>query len=226
MHNAQPALNAQVWSSAEVLILDLDGTLHTDRHFLDVLHSAFIHYVGRAKGWSADEVETRLHRFRDGGWRGVAPSAGEFAFLASAGVDLDGWLDRAEMEVSIARRIGPNPELAAMLGKVHDTRRIAVTTNSPWKLAMAVLHSLRITEHTDLVACPRHPAPAVPFPELGKPSVELYASIMRYFNVRSGRVLVAGDRQEIDINPADELGLPSTMVDENQPLIGVLRALQ
>jgi FMN phosphatase YigB (HAD superfamily) len=145
---------------------------------------------------------------------------------ASVGADLDGWLDRAEMEIPIARRIAPNPELAAMLGKVHDTRRIAVTTNSPWKLAVAVLDSLRITEHADLIACPRHPAPPVPFPELGKPSAELYASIMRYSDVRSDRVLVAGDRQEVDINPADELGLPSTMVDGNRPLVGVLRALQ
>jgi HAD-hyrolase-like len=118
-----------------------------------------------------------------------------------------------------------NRELIDLMVKLHDTLYIAVTTNSPWKLAVAVLNSLCIKSQIDLISCPRNPTPAVPFPALGKPSAELYSSIVGYFNIPTYRVLVIGDRQDVDIVPAQDLGLAWELIDERRTLLDVLRTL-
>jgi FMN phosphatase YigB (HAD superfamily) len=225
MPNARPARDAQGWSSAEALILDLDGTINTDQRLLTSLHRAFTGYIAAETGWTLDVVEARLAAFRRGGWRPVATSGSEFSFLASLDIGLGGWLDRAEDAVDIARAMPADRDLEPLIAKIHEGRRIAVTTNSPWALTTAVLDRLRLTRHADLIACPRHPDPAVDFPAHGKPSAALYASVLRHFGVHADSALVIGDRYEVDIAPAAELGIAWAMVTEQQPLPDLLRTL-
>lgn len=210
-------------SREHAALLDLDGTLHRSAAFQESLGRAFVELVADSTGRSGFEIEGALVRYREstptrGGKRG------EFEFLVQQGVPVDSWLDLAEQHTKIAANIRADEALATTLIALRKNAFVVVTTNSPWLLASTVLKALGITDLIDFVACPRHPACWIPFPETGKPSVELYRNILTALDVRPDKAVAIGDRLAVDIIPAQEMGIPALLLQPDAALVDLLEA--
>lgn len=217
--------SAPVLAEVRLLLVDLDGTLHADRRLLDGLDEAFLDYVARKCGFTVARVSRELEKFRAGAWREVLSSPSEFAFLVHMGCSIDEWLDIASTAVDKVGQISVLPQLQTTLTSIRAFTPIALTTNSPWVLATAVIRRLGLEDSFDLIACPRHPNPSVPFPVLGKPSSSLYASIARHFSVSSKETYVIGDRDKVDLMPAALLGMRFHLARGPREVVEVLRRM-
>ena len=179
---------------------------------LSSLDRMFLQYVGEAKRWPPERTLSELEKFRGGGWKASSSSPSEFAFLKSAGCPLDVWLDRAEGAVQFVDAVPIEPVLKEALSEFRNYSLIALTTNSPWLLAKAVVIQLELEELVDAIFCPRAPHRFVKFPPAGKPSPSLYSEISKLYGVAASAVLVVGDRDAIDLTPARVLGMQVQLV--------------
>ncbi len=200
------------------ILLDFDGTLHRARDLQHNLHAAFVAFSARELRSGVADVETRLARFRV-----ENPNPGELGFLDDNNIPIEDWLDVAETLVPEAREVKLDAAIVERLAEAANYFYLALTSNSPWALIDAVLEGSVAREVFDLIACPRAQDPRVSFPRRGKPSVPLYRSILETFAIAPGYAVAIGDRHEVDIAPAEALGVRGVLLRPGNRLDEVLR---
>lgn len=217
--------DALAWTETRLLLVDLDGTLHADERILGYLDRAFLDFVAMTRGISTSVVEEELEAFRAGRWRTVASTPSEFSFLVHSHCNIDGWLDSATTALHLVDDIPVSTDLENALRSIGSVMPLALTTNSPWALASAIIRHLGIEDVFDLICCPRQPHALVSFPRFGKPSTALYHAVAEHFDVAREDTLVIGDRTPVDIDPAIELGMHARQVRGPNEVVGVLRTI-
>ncbi|MBN1688262.1 MAG: HAD hydrolase-like protein [Candidatus Omnitrophica bacterium] len=200
----------------ELLIFDLDGTLH-DSPLLEEAYkqSAYRLYQERFGGSLQDAekmVEARRIRIR-----GPQRHEGQTEALESFGISYPEIAEYYERLASdVPKYVSPNSVLEKVLESLSQKYYLVVATNAPERIARTVLAALGVSDLIENVYARNQTG-------FHKPDRRLYELIGKDFRVARDQIVVVGDRDQVDLGPARELGMHGVLVANPDDLAVRLR---
>ncbi|PUA34087.1 MAG: hypothetical protein B9J98_01525 [Candidatus Terraquivivens tikiterensis] len=183
----------------KLIIFDIDGTLYRSDEYEKELHRKIVELLAERLGCSSEEAKAKLRMLR----REVASISW---CLIKLGINL------REFYAELAKRVNPSDyiteakEVRDLLRKLKESGfKLAAHTNSGKALALKVLGALGIEPSTfDIIVTSDEAEP--------KPSRDGYLKILRLARMTAGEAVYVGDRYEVDLKTAKELGIKTIMV--------------
>lgn len=208
----------------KLIICDLEGTLHDSRAVIDAYHQLYIGYISRKLSISAFEAEAFLTELRAAGRLLTGSEPGELAMLERLGLSVSEWLLHSRLNQKQIMGLHTNYALIAAFKNIPDVK-LDVCTNTENQLAELTVAKLGLMPMTHRIWAPNANLKDLGgFPALGKPSASIYKKIIEFSNVTGDQTIVFGDRNHIDIQPADLLGIRAIEVTGPQQLIEYLES--
>ncbi len=183
------------------ILFDLDETLYP-RHagLMQEISARITRYLIERMGFSPEEAQTRkMHYYHIYGTslRGL---------MAEESVDAEDYLAFVH-DIDIARYVGPNPDLYAMLRSIPLTK--VVFTNATAEHARRVLDLLGIADHFPTVIDIR----AMDF--ASKPDPQAYRRILELIDAQAQACIIVEDNPR-NLLPAKALGMKTILVDHQE----------
>lgn len=190
-------------SKQKLIIFDIDGTLYRSDEYEKDLHRKIVELLAEKLGCSIDEVKAKLKTLR----KEIASISW---CLIRLGVNLKEFYDELARRVEPSRYIKEAKDVNVLLRKLKEAGfKLAVHTNSGRALALRVLSALGIDPSTfDIMITSDDAEP--------KPSRDGYLKILKLAGVTAEEVVYVGDRYEVDLKTAKELGIKTVMVGKGK----------
>lgn len=193
-------------SGARGLLFDIDGTLYDHATYLASHKQSLTERLAMELGRSYDEVRHEVRDVQDrlAAERGRRPSLAN-TFL-EFGVSMEqnvAWRSRL---LNPERYLGHDPRLAEALSALKQRFALAALTNNPTDIARRTLEILGIGSIFPTIV-------ALDDTLVSKPDPEPFRAGLAALELPAGEVIMIGDRYDVDIAPALELGMSGVLVD-------------
>ena len=202
----------------EGIIFDLDGTLYDSDGMDRANKRAIIRAIAAHNKTTEDDAQAQLEQAL-GQYSSSAGRPSLYGTALQLGI-ADEIIERFQIEhVVPAKLLSADLELAREIERLSRIMQLALMTNTRTKIAAAAVQALGIPAHAfaiirggDELA---HP----------KPSASDLLKICRELNIDPERCVSVGDRWNVDLAPAHEVGMQTKEVDGRDELYEWLRGL-
>jgi FMN phosphatase YigB (HAD superfamily) len=193
-------------SGARGILFDIDGTLYDHAAYLASHTQSLTERLAMELGRSYDEVRHEVRDVQDrlAAERGRRPSLAN-TFL-EFGVSMEqnvAWRSRL---LKPERYLGRDPRLAEVLSALKARFALAALTNNPADIARRTLDILGVGAFFPTLV-------ALDDTLVSKPELEPFRAGLSSLELVAGEVIMIGDRYDVDIAPALELGMSGVLVD-------------
>jgi putative hydrolase of the HAD superfamily len=200
------------------IVFDLDGTLYTSPEVARDIQMAAAELVGSTRGISPGEGRTLIKCARDR----LAEVLDEEPTLTRTCMELG--IDIVELHQFLQQRVHPekylenDPILYALLDSLRDSCDLYIYTNNNLPLTKKILALLGVE---DLFAR----LYTIEFTWLPKPDPESLRRVLEDIGGPAECHLFVGDRQQVDLNLATSLGIPTLLISESADILQIHKLL-
>jgi HAD superfamily hydrolase (TIGR01549 family) len=187
----------------KAVFFDVDGTLYRSREYEEHLLLSAVKVLAEMLGVGRDEAFRQLYEKK----RVVKTVSHSVELL---GLNRHEFYERLGEVVEVDRYIKPAPEITSMMRELRGRGVVVgLHTNSGRKLASKVLNQLGVDPHCyDFIVTSDDAEP--------KPDHSGYMLLLEKARVNPGEALYVGDRCEVELRPAFELGMCTAYVGEGE----------
>lgn len=205
---------AQLPDAREItaLVFDLDGTLYVNKELGRTIVASACRHVAETRGVSVEEAERLIREMKQ-----QIRERGEAAPLTLAcrrlGADIPAMHRRFAREVSPESFLAPDRRVCALLERLSARYRLYLYTNNNRELACRTLAVLGIpeTRFQGIYSIEDSWEP--------KPARTVLERILAENGLAPAETLFVGDRFDIDLRPAQELGSPVFLTSSVEELL-------
>ena len=204
--------------SIQSIVFDLDGTLYTSELLLQEITAAADVAIASSRGVSLIEGRKLVKKSRER----LAESLGEEPTLSltcmELGLDLPDLHRYFEQEVKPERYLVEDPVLVALLDSLASIYDLYIYTNNNLSLAQRILSLLGVGAQFRKIY-------SIEFCWLPKPDPEAFRRVLEDIGGPPETFLFVGDREQVDLQPAAEIGIETLLVRETADLLQVHKFL-
>lgn len=197
------------------LVFDIDNTLYRHEGYVRDQNMLLIARLARERGIQVEIMAEQVERYRaeqaakDEGRR---PSLGN-AFV-HFGVPIELSVRWREEELSPENYLSVDPELDELLTELASRYKLGCVTNNPSAIGRRTLSALGIERHFPVVI-------GLDDSMVSKPHIVPFQKAVEALNCVAGEMISIGDRYEIDIEPALQLGMGGILVESRADLFSL-----
>lgn len=186
-----------------VAIFDIDGTLYRSVEYEEHISDKINEILSELLGISKEEARARLQE-KKRIFKTVSKS------VEALGVDRRDLFNRLAERLEIEKHIPRRPDVAKSLRTLRERGvKVVLHTNSGRKLAERILNSLGVDSSCyDMLVTSDEVEP--------KPSQDGYRYILEKTGAEPWEAVYVGDRYEVEIKPAEEIGMKTIIVGEGK----------
>lgn len=188
------------------LLFDIDGTLYDHPAYMASHAQVLTEQLAMELGRSYDEVRQEVRAVRDR----IAVQAGRTPSLANTflefGIDMErnvAWRSRL---LKPERYLERDPRLADTLERLAGRYRLAALTNNPADIAHRTLECLGVGGLLPRIV-------ALDDTYVSKPDPAPFLAGLRVLELAPAEVVMIGDRYDVDIAPALEIGMSGILAE-------------
>ena len=183
----------------KLIVFDIDGTLYRSDEYERDLHKEIVKLLAEKLGCNPDEAKAKLRALR----KDVMSISW---CLIKLGINLKEFYEELAKRVNPSNYIKEAKDVKALLRKLKEAGfKLAVHTNSGKALALKVLEALGIEPSMfDIMVTSDDAEP--------KPSRDGYLKILEIAGMAAEEVVYVGDRYDVDLKTAKDLGIKTVMV--------------
>jgi len=204
--------------NVQSIVFDLDGTLYTNAGLLHEIGAAAEQLVARSRGVSLSAGAKMLRSAR----RRLEESLDREPTLTQTCVELG--LPVQDLHQAFQDFIRPerylvyDPVLQALLDSLRDHCSLYIYTNNNLPLTEKILALLGVEELFERLY-------TIEFRWVPKPDPVTLQLLLEDIGGPPESFLFIGDRQQVDLQPAEELGIPTLLVAETADLLRIHQLL-
>lgn len=211
-------LKSRVQESIKAVIFDLDKTLFDSDGYYNAIREATIEALGLRLGLSLEIVQQRIDALRESlrqqGMR-----------LRQHDIALEFGVSPEDLDQLIADRVDPQEYISderrikeQVMALKAEGKKVAILTDGPVRQAMNVLRVIGIAGHLDGVFTSG---------EMGyyKPEQKLFDAVLTRLGVTPQEAVMVGDSYDLDIKPAEALGMRTVLIKGPEDALGVQKAV-
>jgi phosphoglycolate phosphatase/putative hydrolase of the HAD superfamily len=187
------------------LVFDLDNTLYTNKAYADFQEEVLVERLGRELGIGTAAAKSRLAELREARARAGLGSTSLGALFTTLGIGIETSVRWREECLEPGGWLVQDERLDLALGMLEKDFALALVTNNPRLVGEKSLEALGL----------RHRFPVL----IGlddtlssKPSKAPFVEVARRLGVEPGLCASIGDRVDVDLAPAMELGMGAILV--------------
>jgi phosphoglycolate phosphatase/putative hydrolase of the HAD superfamily len=189
------------------LIFDMDLTLYSHEEYGRSQIESLVEKLAERQGLSFAEMSDKIETYRKD-W--AASHSGQWlslsAVLAAWGVSMEENIRWREESYRPERYLRPDPRLSAALEGLSASYTLAVVTNNVVSIARRTLAVLGVERHFHSIA-------GLDTCGLAKPHPEPFFQAAKMLGVPPEACVSIGDRYDVDLRTALELGMGGILVD-------------
>lgn len=204
--------------SVESIVFDLDGTLYTNSQILNEIGAVAEQLVARSRGLSVPEARVLILAAKSR----LAEELDREPTLTRTCIELG--IEVRELHQAFQDFIRPeryltyDPVLQALLDSLRDHCDLYIYTNNNLPLTRKILALLGVEELFEKLY-------TIEFSWIPKPDPETLQLLLEDIGGPRESFLFIGDRHLVDLQPADELGIPTLLVSETADLLQIHQLL-
>ncbi|MEO0142519.1 MAG: HAD family hydrolase [candidate division WOR-3 bacterium] len=184
----------------KIIIFDLDGTLYTSTEVYQKFAEAAYHTYAKLKNTTIEQAKEILERRREELKRERGYAVPYTLALLSFGIPIEEWHKENIKFFNAGDYLKPNSELKDVLIQLKKRYKLAVFTNNNRIQTQRILKAIGIEALFDYVF-------TYESFNLIKPDPKIFKMVIKRLKVKPEECLMVGDRYDVDLNPAKELGM-------------------
>ncbi|MBU1869039.1 MAG: HAD-IIIC family phosphatase, partial [Candidatus Omnitrophica bacterium] len=184
-----------------LLVFDMDLTLYVSGKLSEENQQVCYQFAQQKTGLSIEEVIAKKKEKNS-----------MTGMLRVFGLDLDEYYEYLGQHADPYRYLVPDQKLIALLERLRGRFQLAVVTNNGTVFAQKTLASLGISELFDYIVTQQ-------IAGKGKPDPRMFELACSQLGVDPKEALSIGDRKDIDLDPAEKIGMVGILVKGPQDII-------
>lgn len=188
------------------VIFDIDGTLYTDQVYGEVQIRVLVERLAQRRGTDLAGMEAELEAYR-ATW--AAEHGGKKISLGNVfvafGVSIEESVRWREELIEPEKYLTPDPRLRETLAGLGPGTAFSAVTNNPARIGQRTLAALGVADLFDLVV-------GLDTFGVSKPHPDSFLAAVRGMDRSPAECVAVGDRYDLDVAPALELGLGGVLV--------------
>ncbi len=188
------------------LIFDLDNTLYTNPGYAAFQEDVLVERLGRELGLGAEGAAARIAALRA---ERAAAGLGKTSLgrlFAALGIEIQTSVKWREECIDPSKWLKRDARLDRALGLMEQEYDLALTTNNPRLIGERSLDALGVRARFSVLV-------GLDDTLSGKPAADPFVETARRLGFEPGRCVSIGDRFDVDLAPAMELGMGAILVD-------------
>ncbi|MFW5806827.1 MAG: HAD family hydrolase [Spirochaetota bacterium] len=188
------------------LLFDIDGTLYDNAAYINSHNRALVRRLALELGRSFEDTQQAVAEARDRltGESGRAPSLANT--FAEFGVEIETSAAWRSTLLEPECYLSPDERLRETLGTLRRRYKLAALTNNPADIAERTLRCLGVAEHFGVTV-------ALDDTFVSKPDLAPFRAALTSLRLAPTEVVMIGDRYDVDIAPALDLGMAGILVE-------------
>lgn len=205
-------------SATRSIVFDLDGTLYVNDNIAQEISRAAEALVAASRGIDVPRARAMIERAQ----RRLGENLDQPPTLTRTCMELG--IELPEFHAALQDRVHPeryldhDPVLFALLDSLRDHCELYIYTNNNLPLARKILALLGVQSLFERIY-------TIEFTGAPKPDREAFAKVLESIGGPPESFLFVGDRRHVDLQPADEHGIPTLLVGEAADLLQIHKLL-
>jgi FMN phosphatase YigB (HAD superfamily) len=188
------------------LIFDLDNTLYSNKAYADFQEDVLVEKLGRELGISTAEAAAKLAGLRADREAAGLGKTSLGKLFAALGIDIPTSVRWREECYEPAKWLKKDARLDHALSFLAKNYRLALMTNNPRLVGEKSLAALGVRDHFSILV-------GLDDTLSGKPAPEPFIEVTKRLGLPPSACVSIGDRFDVDLAPAMELGMGAILVD-------------
>jgi phosphoglycolate phosphatase/putative hydrolase of the HAD superfamily len=188
------------------LVFDLDNTLYTNKAYCDFQEDVLVERLGAELGIGTEAAAAKLAALRAEREAAGLGKTSLGKLFAALGIDIPTSVRWREECYEPARWLKKDPRLDRALTLLAKDYRLALMTNNPRLVGEKSLEALGVRDHFSIIV-------GLDDTYSGKPAPEPFLEVARRLGLDPSSCVSIGDRFDVDLAPAMELGMGAILVD-------------
>jgi FMN phosphatase YigB (HAD superfamily) len=187
------------------LIFDLDNTLYTNPSYAAFQEDVLVERLGRELGLGTEGAKARIAALRAERAEAGLGKTSLGRLFAAMGIEIATSVRWREECIEPARWLKRDPKLDHALGELAKDYKLALMTNNPRLVGEKSLDALGVRSRFSVLV-------GLDDTLSGKPAAEPFVETARKLALDPRRCVSIGDRFDVDLAPAMELGMGAILV--------------
>lgn len=188
------------------IIFDLDNTLYTNPPYAAFQEKALIARLGRELGFGEEVAAQRIAQMRGERKAAGIPPTSLGNLFVQLGIDMATNVRWREECIDPSAWLARDERLDRTLERLAPHFRLALVSNNPGRVVEKSLSALGVQRHFGVIV-------GLDDTFKSKPEPDAFILALRRLKLKAGHCLSIGDRMDVDITPALELGMDGILVD-------------
>jgi HAD superfamily hydrolase (TIGR01509 family) len=188
------------------LVFDLDNTLYTNPAYAAFQEEVLVERLGRELGIGTDAAAARIAALRAERESAGLGKTSLGKLFAAIGIDIATSVAWREECIEPSKWLAKDQKLDRALSALSKRFALALMTNNPRLIGEKSLEALGVRRHFSVLV-------GLDDTLSGKPAPEPFALVSRRLGLDPSRCVSIGDRFDVDLAPAMELGMGAILVD-------------
>jgi len=200
------------------IVFDLDGTLYISKGIADGIQRIADKLLAQVRGVSLQEARKLLQKARQ---RLAELHEAEPTLTRTCmelGIDIVEFHEALQKGLSPERHLNHDPVLFALLDSLRDRCNLYVYTNNNLPLTRKIVALLGVENLFDRLY-------TIEFTWTPKPDAEALRRVIEDIGGLPETFLFVGDRKQVDLYPAESVGIPTLLVSETSDLLQIHKML-
>jgi phosphoglycolate phosphatase/putative hydrolase of the HAD superfamily len=188
------------------LVFDLDNTLYTNPAYATFQEDVLVERLGRELGLDAAAASAKIAALRAEREAAGLGKTSLGKLFAALGIDIATSVRWREEAYEPAKWLKKDARLDRALDLLAKNFRLALMTNNPRLIGEKSLEALGVRDHFSVLV-------GLDDTYSGKPAPEPFIEISKRLGLDPSACVSIGDRFDVDLAPAMELGMGAILVD-------------
>ena len=202
----------------EALVFDLDNTLYTHPAYASFQESSQLERLAAWLGCPLADAQSRIRALKEARTAAGLQKTSSANLFRQIGVPMEEIVRWRVEAFSPSAWLDPNPALDAALGALSGRFRLALLTNNPRAVGEASLEALGLRSRFAVVI-------GLDDSLESKPSPAPFFAVLSALGNPPETCVSIGDRKDVDLLPAMELGMGAILVDGVEDVIALPEVL-
>lgn len=184
----------------KIILFDLDGTLYKSAEVYQKFAEAAYHTYARVKNTTIEKAKELLEAKRNEMKKERGYAVPYTLALQAFDIPIERWHEENIKFFDAGTYLSEDKKLQNVLKRLKNRYKLGVLTNNNKIQTERILSGLGIEKYFDFVF-------TYESFKLIKPNSEIFEKIMKKMGVKPDECLMVGDRYDVDLVPAEEIGM-------------------